>query len=138
MCNARFVSIVEDDEALRLAMDTLVRSFGRQTLLFASAEEFLTSGLIVESACVLCDVMLDGISGIAMHEKMLELGYRTPVLFLTSFPTRDQTVRAMTNGALAVLSKPVDADTIAHWLGIMLDSPRQRPSTGEAPSFPND
>jgi FixJ family two-component response regulator len=122
--NARFVSIVDDDEALRFAMDTLVRSFGRETLLFASAEEFLSSGLIAASACVLSDIMMDGMSGLAMHEKMLELGYTTPMLFFTSFPTHDVTVRAMTNGALAVLSKPVDPDTIAHWLGIMLDAPR--------------
>lgn len=122
--NARFVSIVDDDEAVRLAMDTLVRSFGKETLLFASAEEFLVSGLIAETACVLSDIMMDGMSGITMHEKIRELGYTTPMLFLTSFPARDLTARAMTNGALAVLSKPVDPDMISHWLGIVLDSPR--------------
>lgn len=124
VCNAQFVSIVDDDEALRFAMDTLVRSFGRETLLFASAEEFLASGLIADSACVLSDVMMEGMSGIAMHEKMLELGYTTPMLFFTSFPTHDLITRARTNGALAVLSKPVDSDTIAYWLGVVLDSPR--------------
>ncbi|WP_353558204.1 response regulator [Paraburkholderia terrae] len=115
---------MDDDDAVRLAMDTLVRSFGKETLLFASAEEFLVSGLIAETACVLSDIMMDGMSGITMHEKIRELGYTTPMLFLTSFPTRDLTARAMTNGALAVLSKPVDPDMISHWLGIVLDSPR--------------
>jgi FixJ family two-component response regulator len=129
LCNARFVSIVEDDEALRFAMDTLVRSFGRETLLFSSAEEFLASGHIADTACVLSDIMMDGMSGIAMHEKMLELGYTTPMLFVTSFPGADLTARAMTNGAKAVLSKPVDPDMISHWLALVLDPPRQPPTT---------
>jgi FixJ family two-component response regulator len=129
---------VEDDEAQRLALDTLVRSFGKETRLFASAEAFLASGLIAETACVLSDVMMDGMSGIAMHEKMLELGYTTPMIFVTSFPTRDLTARAMKNGALAVLSKPVDPNTVSHWVSLVLDSPHQLPSAGGAPSFPDD
>ncbi|WP_392388457.1 response regulator transcription factor [Cupriavidus campinensis] len=117
------MSIVDDEEAVRLATESLVRSFGRQTRLFASAEEFLQSGLLAVTACLISDVMMPGMSGVAMHERILSLGYAPPTIFITAFPTADLKARAAENGALAVLDKPVDPDAIAHWLSVALDLP---------------
>jgi len=119
----QIVSIVDDEEAVRLATESLVRSFGRQTRLFASAEEFLQSGLLAATACLISDVMMPGMSGVAMHERILSLGYAPPTIFITAFPTADLKARAAENGALAVLDKPVDPDAIAHWLSVALDLP---------------
>jgi len=119
----QIVSIVDDEEAVRLATESLVRSFGRQTRLFASAEEFLQSGLLAVTACLISDVMMPGMSGVAMHERILSLGYTPPTIFITAFPTADLKARAAENGALAVLDKPVDPDAIAHWLSVALDLP---------------
>ena len=123
MPSDQIVSIVDDEEAVRLATESLVRSFGRQTRLFASAEEFLQSGLLAVTACLISDVMMPGMSGVAMHERILSLGYAPPTIFITAFPTADLKARAAENGALAVLDKPVDPDAIAHWLSVALDLP---------------
>ncbi|MGO4279339.1 Response regulator receiver domain-containing protein [Cupriavidus sp. OV038] len=123
MPSDQIVSIVDDEEAVRLATESLVRSFGRQTRLFASAEEFLQSGLLAVTACLISDVMMPGMSGVAMHERILSLGYTPPTIFITAFPTADLKARAAENGALAVLDKPVDPDAIAHWLSVALDLP---------------
>jgi len=119
----QIVSIVDDEEAVRLATESLVRSFGRQTRLFASAEEFLQSDLLAVTACLISDVMMPGMSGVAMHERILSLGHAPPTIFITAFPTADLKARAAENGALAVLDKPVDPDAIAHWLSVALDLP---------------
>lgn len=120
---ARLVSIVDDDEAVRLAMDTLVRSFGNETRLFSCAEEFLGSGLVAETAFLISDIMMPGMSGVAMLECIRQLEYAPPTLLMTAFPATELTEKAMANGALAVLNKPVDPDTLSYWLTAVLDSP---------------
>ena len=88
--------------------------------MFASAEEFLQSGKLAETSCLISDIMMPGMSGIEMHERMLALGYAPPTIFITAFPAADLKAKAMANGALAVLEKPIDADAIAHWLGVAM------------------
>jgi FixJ family two-component response regulator len=112
---------VDDDEAVRLATASLVRSLGRPARLFASAEEFLESGHIAHTSCLISDVMMPGMSGLAMHDRILALGYAPPTIFITAFPEADLKAHALANGALAVLDKPVKADAIAYWLGVALD-----------------
>ncbi|KWN74471.1 response regulator receiver protein [Burkholderia ubonensis] len=123
MCSAQVVSIIDDDEALRLAMETLVRSFGRRTRLFASAEEFLQSGHIAETSCLISDIMMPGMSGVELYDRILALGYTPPTIFITAFPAAELKAKALANGVLAVLNKPVDPDAIAHWLSVALDLP---------------
>src|SRR5262245_57496995 len=112
LCSAQIVSIVDDDEAVRLATESLVRSFGRHTRLFASAEDFLQSGYIAETACLISDIRMPGMSGVAMQDRILALGYAVPTIFITAYPAADLKARALANGALAVLDKPVDPDAI--------------------------
>ncbi|WP_428979400.1 response regulator transcription factor [Cupriavidus oxalaticus] len=112
---------MDDDEAVRLATASLVRSLGRPTRMFASAEEFLASGHVAETSCLISDVMMPGMSGVAMHERVIALGYAPPTIFITAFPGPDLKAQALANGALAVLEKPVDAGAIAHWLSVALD-----------------
>lgn len=121
MRSTQIVSIVDDEEDVRLATASLVRSFGRQTLLFASAEEFLESGHIADTSCLISDVMMPGMSGVAMQDRMVALGYSPPTIFITAFPEAELRQKALANGALAVLGKPVDPDAIAHWLSVALD-----------------
>lgn len=117
------VSIVDDDEQVRLATASLVGSFGWPTRLFASAEDFLQSGLIVSTACLISDFMMPGMTGVAMYDRLLALGYAPPTIFITAFPAADMKAKALASGALAVLDKPVDANAIAYWLGIALSAP---------------
>ncbi|ANB76340.1 response regulator receiver protein [Paraburkholderia phytofirmans OLGA172] len=119
----QIVSIVEDDESVRLATASLVRSLGWQTHLFASAEEFLQSPWLGETSFLISDVRMPGMSGIEMHDELLKLGYAPPTIFITAFPTAALQAKMQTDGVLAILAKPVDASAMAHWLSFALRTP---------------
>ncbi|RDV00302.1 response regulator transcription factor [Trinickia dinghuensis] len=114
----RTVSIVDDDEAVRLAVASLVRSLGWEARLFASAEDFLASGQIGDTTCLISDDRMSGMPGAAMYDRLLQLGYATPVIFITAFPTPELRAKLGASGVLAVVEKPFDAHTIEHWLNV--------------------
>jgi FixJ family two-component response regulator len=106
------VYIVDDDEAVRRALGRLVRSLGIRTEAFASSEELLEHGLDEETACLLLDVQLPGIDGIALHERVLETGHRLPAIFITAHPDERSRARAHELDAVAYLEKPVDEELL--------------------------
>jgi FixJ family two-component response regulator len=107
--NARIVSIIDDDEEVRQAVQRLMRSRGFVTRAFASAEEFLQSPSLHETMCVISDIQMPGMTGMEMHDFMLRQGPRLPVIFLTAFPDERVEKRALAAGALGFLTKPFDA-----------------------------
>lgn len=117
------VSIVDDDEAVRLATVSLVRSLGWQARAFASAEAFLSSAHIDDTSFLICDVRMPGMSGVELQARLLASGYRLPIIFVTAYPTPDIQGKALANGALAMLSKPVEAAVIARWIEKVLGRP---------------
>lgn len=120
MCADHVVSIVDDDESIRVTTASLVRSFGWHTRVYASAEEFLKSEDIDKTSCLVTDVRMPGMSGIEMYARLLERGYKFPTVFITAFPTADLHARVLADGALACLAKPVDPAAISHWLNLVL------------------
>lgn len=121
LCAAQIVAIVDDDEAFRFATGSLIRSLGRNTRLYASAEEFLESGQIAETSCLISDVIMPGMSGVELLSQILALNFTTPTILITSFPTARLNAKALELGALVVLGKPVDPDAIEHWISVALD-----------------
>jgi FixJ family two-component response regulator len=109
---ARIISIVDDDELIRAALSSLARSLGWQTYTFASGEEFLTSSRVAETACLITDIRMPGMSGIELHNRLLDLGFASPTIFITAFPTDALRARVMADGAIALLGKPVDPTAI--------------------------
>jgi FixJ family two-component response regulator len=110
--NAPIVSIIDDDQGVRHAVQRLMRSRGFVTRAFASAEEFLQSPSLHETACVITDIQMPGMTGIELHDFMLKQGSRLPVIFLTAFPDERIQKRALQSGALGFLTKPFDAKTL--------------------------
>lgn len=108
MLNHHLVAIVDDDESVRLATSSLVRSLGWEVRLFASAVEFLDSGRAAEVACVISDIQMPGMTGLEMQEKLAARRIRVPVIFITAFSTNAIRKQAMDCGALSFLCKPVD------------------------------
>jgi FixJ family two-component response regulator len=108
---------------MRFALRDRLRLVGLRVETFESAEEFLRSGQIAGTSCLISDVMMPGMTGIEMHERILELGYAPPTIFITVVPAAELKAKALANGALAVLEKPLDADALAHWLSVALDLP---------------
>lgn len=105
------VSVVEDDESLRLALVGLIRSMGYAARGFASAEEYLAlqDG---RCACVVTDLHLPGISGIEMMLKLREMGYLVPAIMITARAEQTIEARAVAAGALCVLRKPFEAEAL--------------------------
>jgi FixJ family two-component response regulator len=110
--NPPIVSIIDDDQDVRHAVQRLMRSRGFVTRAFASAEEFLQSPSLHETVCVITDIQMPGMTGMELHAFMLKQGPRLPVIFLTAFPDEQSEKRALEAGALGFLTKPFDAKTL--------------------------
>ncbi|MDR5760856.1 response regulator [Caballeronia sp. LZ035] len=123
MSSVALVSIVEDDESVRKATENLIRSMGWEVLSFDSAEAFLDSGAVAITRCLISDVTMPGLSGIEMHAQLLALGHAPPTVFITGNPTAQDSATAQANGALAYLEKPVDSNTILHYVQQALGTP---------------
>lgn len=108
MANQSVVSIIDDDQSVRSATGSLVRSLGWEVRTYESGEAFLSAERIADVACIISDVQMPGISGLEMYEILLERGAAPPVIFITSFPSEATHRRAMKLGAICVFSKPVD------------------------------
>jgi len=117
------VSIVDDDKAVRLALGSLVRSLGWQARMFESAEEFLMSGEAADTACLITDVRMPGMSGVDMHERLLAQGHAPATIFISAYPTASLHSKAASNGALVLLQKPYHAAVLTHWLSVALGNP---------------
>jgi FixJ family two-component response regulator len=103
---AAIVFVVDDDESVRKAMESLIRSVGLRVETFASAQEFLESRRPDMPGCLVLDVRLPGLSGLDLQRKMAEANIHTPVIFITGHGDIPMTVRAMKAGAVEFLTKP--------------------------------
>ena len=106
------ICIVEDDQPVREALTRLVGSLGHEVISFGSAEEFEDLRPATPCACLLLDVRLPGISGIALHEKLRKQKWHVPVVFMTGHGDVPLAVEAMKCGALNFLIKPVDENVL--------------------------
>ncbi|APR38986.1 response regulator transcription factor [Paraburkholderia sp. SOS3] len=109
---SQVVSIIDDDESVRLATANLLRSFGVQSRTFISVEAFLSSGCIDNTACVISDMQMPGMSGIDLQTALRERHLPIPMVFITAFPDHELRSVAEANGATCFLTKPVDGETI--------------------------
>lgn len=114
---------MDDDRAIRVAIASLVRSMGWQAEMFESADAFLQSRSIEHTACVISDVRMPGMSGVDMHDRLLQLGYRLPTIFVTAFPVPELAAKLGTPDVIAILLKPIDAAVMAEHLEHALASP---------------
>lgn len=113
------VYVVDDDQALRDALSSLLRSVGWQVQVFSSAPALLQTALPDVPSCLVLDVRLPGISGLDFHAQLVKAGIRLPVIFMTGHGDIPMTVQAMKAGAIDFLPKPfrdqdlLDAVTVA-------------------------
>lgn len=112
MAQDKLISIIDDDESLRLALVGLVRSLGYRAQGFGSAEEYLGSGDLGASACVITDIQMPGMSGIEL--KLLLAGRKLPmpVIMITARTEPGLRDKAMASGAVCLLHKPFEANAL--------------------------
>ncbi|MGL4966636.1 MAG: response regulator transcription factor [Inquilinus sp.] len=106
------VLIVDDDEAVRLALQELMFSVGLDAAGFASARELLDTTLPDRSGCMVLDVRLPGTSGLDLQQQLASNGRTKPIVFLTGHGDIPMTVQAMKAGAIDFLTKPVRDQTL--------------------------
>ena len=116
------ISIVDDDESVRETLKGLVRSFGLKANAFASAEEFLESNGLQDTACLITDVQMQGMSGVELQTFLLTQGHNMPIIFMTAFPEERIRMRALNAGAIGFLGKPFDEKSLIDCLDKALES----------------
>jgi len=100
------IAIVDDDDSLRNSLDDLLRSVGFRAHGFSSAEAFLRSQHVHETACLILDVRLPGMNGLALQRQIVAANWRIPIIFVTAYADDDARARALAAGAVAFLYKP--------------------------------
>ena len=111
------ISIVDDDKSMRDATECLVRSLGYRTATFACAEEFIASGRLNDTACLITDVQMPGLSGLELQDHLIADGRALPVIFMTALADEEVCVRALRTGAVGFFRKPFNQDELAECLG---------------------
>jgi FixJ family two-component response regulator len=114
------VAVVDDDEAVRAALDNLLQSLGLEVATFASAEAFLASPVCTTAACLIADVQMPGMSGLDMQRHLLGAGNRVPVILMTAFPQDHVRRRATADGALGFLAKPFESRALIDCIELAL------------------
>jgi FixJ family two-component response regulator len=110
------ISVIDDDEAVRVAIQSLLRSLDYDAHIFASAEEFLASRQLRHSSCVISDVQMPGLSGVQLQELLRAKGIHIPVIFITAHSDERVRERAMRAGAVAFVDKPISQQNLVRWL----------------------
>ena len=116
------ISVVDDDLSIRDAANNLLRSSGYTVHTFASAEEFLLSPHLGETACVIADVQMSAMSGLDLSAAMRAKGHIVPFIFITAFPDENLRARAMKAGAICFLAKPFAAPALIRCLQTALET----------------
>ncbi|AET94824.1 response regulator receiver protein (plasmid) [Burkholderia sp. KK1] len=110
------VSVIDDDESVRVASSSLLRSLGWEVSLYPSAESFFDADPLDGLACVITDLNMPGMSGLQLQQRLRALKPRVPVMFITAFASDAARRQAIDGGAVCFLSKPVDGAAVADCL----------------------
>ena len=100
------VSIVDDDESVRESLPDLLREFGFAVESFASAEEFLASGRMEETRCLVLDIAMPGMSGLDLQRELTRRNQPIPIVFITANEDSSECARILDAGAASCLIKP--------------------------------
>lgn len=116
------IAIVDDDDSVRAAVGSLVRSLGFSVLAFSSAEAFLASPGLHKADCLISDVQMPGMSGPELQAELAAAGHSLPVIFITAFPEECIQRRVEAAGAFGFLAKPFDGQAMIRSLEAALGS----------------
>jgi FixJ family two-component response regulator len=116
------VAIVDDDDLMRGALQGLLKAVGLPSRAFASAEEFLSSGQQHQTACLIADIRMAGISGLELQARLNAEHCRIPTIFITAHGDAQMRMQALRAGAVEFLAKPFDDEILLEIVGAALES----------------
>jgi FixJ family two-component response regulator len=108
------VCIVDDDVSMADSTRLLVRSFGFRAEAFLSAQEFLDSGLVEDTSCLILilDLRMPGMDGLELQRNLTRANKRIPIIFISARANEEERIQAIAGGAVDFLRKPFNADTL--------------------------
>jgi FixJ family two-component response regulator len=119
---AKMVAIVDDDDLMRTALLGLLKSAGLPAQAFASADEFLRSGQQHDTACLITDIRMPGMSGLELQAQLNADRCRIPTIFITAHGDAKMRMQAMRAGAVEFLAKPFDDEALLESVRAALES----------------
>jgi FixJ family two-component response regulator len=119
---AQMVAIVDDDDLMRSALQGLLKSAGLLAQAFASADEFLRSGHQHDTACLITDIRMPGMSGLELQAQLNADHCRIPTIFITAHGDAKMRMQAMRAGAVEFLAKPFDDEALLESVRAALES----------------
>jgi FixJ family two-component response regulator len=112
MSDIPLIAVVDDDAAVREAVQSLLRSAGFRAAAFASAQDFLQSGRLPDMACLIVDVRMPRMSGLALQQQLTTANCPIPIIFITAHGDAETCTRALRAGAVAFLDKPFSDEVL--------------------------
>ena len=109
---SNFIAIVDDDGSMRSALQGLLKAVGLSSRAFESAEDFLRSGHQRETACLIADIRMPGMSGLELQARLNAEHCRIPTIFITAHGDEEMRLQAMRAGAVEFLPKPFDDEVL--------------------------
>jgi FixJ family two-component response regulator len=116
MAREHCIAVVDDDQSVRDAVTNLFRSMGFPAVAFASAEEFLNSGSLDKTSCIVLDVQMPGMGGLSLQSHLAATGRQIPIVFVTGYPDAGVRDKAMSLGAVCFLTKPFNENDLVDGL----------------------
>ena len=116
------IAIVDDDDLMRSALQGLLKAVGLPARTFASAEEFLESGQQHDTACLIADIRMSGMSGLELQAKLNADGITIPTIFITAHGDERMRMQALRAGAVEFLAKPFDNRALLESVRAALES----------------
>jgi FixJ family two-component response regulator len=130
--NEATILVVDDDPAMRSALEGLFRSVGLSAATFPSIQDFLQSCSVDTPGCLIVDVRLPGTSGLDFQHQMAGLGIQLPIILMTGYGDIPMSVQAMKAGAVDFLAKPFRDQDLLEAVGTALRRDAQRRVAGAA------
>jgi FixJ family two-component response regulator len=120
MSKSLLISVVEDDQFFRESMKRLMRSLGYAVETFSSGGDFLASPRLRETACLVADVNMPMMTGLELYKQLVGAGHEIPTILVTAYPDDVDRARALNDGVVCYLRKPIDEQQLIRCLGTAL------------------
>src|ERR1700674_5555380 len=118
----KLVAIVDDDDSVRSAVQGLLKVVGLSAQAFASAEEFLKSGQQHQTACLIADIRMPGMSGLDLQSQLNAERCRIPIIFITAHGDEKMRMQALRAGAVEFMAKPFDDGALLENVRVAMES----------------
>jgi FixJ family two-component response regulator len=118
----KLIAIVDDDDSIRSAVQGLLKAVGLAARAFASAEEFLKSGQQHQTACLIADIRMSGMSGLELQAHLNAERCRIPTIFITAHGDAKMRIQALREGAVEFLAKPFEDEALLDSVRAALES----------------